>query len=87
MNPQALTDTHTMADRRSDLYQTWNRTLFSSWPLADTAAPTRADRSLLAAPGAGFYPWPAAWDYWVDAWQRMVCSGMCFGTAVSSSPR
>ena len=72
MNPQTLTDRHTMADLWSDLYQTWNRTLFSSWPLADTSAPTRADRSALAAPRAWFYPWQAAWDYWVDAWQRTI---------------
>ena len=72
MNPQTLTDRHTMADLWSDLYQTWNRTLFSSWPLADASSPTRPDRSALAAPGAGFYPWQAAWDYWVDAWQRTI---------------
>jgi hypothetical protein len=62
MNPHTLTDSHTMADLWSDLYQTWNRTFFSSWPLADTSAPTRADRSALAAPGAGLYPWQATWD-------------------------
>jgi pimeloyl-ACP methyl ester carboxylesterase len=72
MKPQTLDESHTVADLWSDLYRTWSRTLFSAWQLAETSDRKEGELSAPAPPGAGFHPWQAAWDYWVDAWQRSV---------------
>jgi pimeloyl-ACP methyl ester carboxylesterase len=72
MKPQTPTDSHTIADLWSDLYRMWSRTLFSAWKLPDASDRKEAELSAPAPPGAGFYPWQAAWDYWVDTWQRTV---------------
>src|SRR5688572_26974268 len=48
----------------SELYETWARTFLLPWNLAEL--------SPFAPRAAGLSAWPAAWDYWVDAWQRTV---------------
>jgi pimeloyl-ACP methyl ester carboxylesterase len=72
MKSQPLTDRHTIADVWSDLYETWTRTLVSPWKLGDPSERKEAELSGRAPSAAGFFAWQAAWDYWVDAWQRTV---------------
>jgi pimeloyl-ACP methyl ester carboxylesterase len=72
MSPKTVTDRHTIADVWSDLYTTWARTLITPWKVADTSDRKGPEPSALAPRAAGFSAWQAAWDYWVDAWQRTV---------------
>jgi pimeloyl-ACP methyl ester carboxylesterase len=71
MKPQTPS-ARTMADLWREFYETWTRTLSSVRGLPDASDRKRADAPAPDLPGAGFYSWTAAWDYWVDAWQRTV---------------
>jgi uncharacterized protein DUF3141 len=72
MSPKTVTDDQTIADVWSELYETWTRTLVSPWKAADTSDGKAPELSALARRAGGFSGWQAAWDYWVDAWQRTV---------------
>jgi pimeloyl-ACP methyl ester carboxylesterase len=72
MSPKTTTDSQTIADVWSELYETWTRTLFSPWKLTDTSSRKAPELSALPWCAAGFSPWHAVSDYWVDAWQRTV---------------
>jgi pimeloyl-ACP methyl ester carboxylesterase len=72
MKRETPTDSHTTADVWSDLYQTWTGTVFSAGMLPDASDRKGAQPASSTPPGAWFSPWQAAWDYWVDAWQRTV---------------
>ncbi len=68
MTTQMPTDGRTLPELWSDLYQTWTRTLSSAWKLPDAT-----DRKPAEPPASAMQnPWQAAWDYWVDAWQRTI---------------
>src|SRR5215831_17328698 len=64
------TPTHgrTQPELWSDLYQTWARTLFSTWqvPAASDWKPAKPSAAVMQN------PWQVAWEYWVDAWQRTI---------------
>lgn len=72
MSPKTATDSQTIADVWSELYETWTRTLISPWTLADASDRKAPELSALARRAAGFSAWQAVWDYWVDACQRTV---------------
>ncbi len=72
MKPQTPTDGRTMVDLWNDLSQTWVRTFASAWKPPDVSDRKMAEPPTSAPPGAGQNPWQAAWDYWVDAWQRTI---------------
>jgi pimeloyl-ACP methyl ester carboxylesterase len=72
MKTQKPTDGHTMPELWTDLYQTWVQTLSSAWKLPGASDRKPAEPPASAPPGAGLNPWQAAWDYWVDAWQRTI---------------
>ncbi len=72
MKPQTPTDGRTMVDLWNDLSQTWVRTFASAWKLSEASDQKPAGPPASAPPGAGQNPWQAAWDYWVDAWQRTI---------------
>jgi len=68
MKTQTPSDGRTLPELWSDLYQTWTRTLSSAWKLPDAS-----DRKMAESPSSAMLnPWQAAWDYWVDAWQRTI---------------
>ena len=68
MKTQTPTDERTLPEVWSDLYQTWTQTLFSTRNVPDTSDQKPAEPQGLAMQN----PWQAAWDYWVDTWQRTV---------------
>jgi pimeloyl-ACP methyl ester carboxylesterase len=72
MKPQTLADRHTIFDVWSECYETWTRTLVSPWKLADPSERKAPEPSAWAPSAAGFPGWQTAWDYWLDAGQRMV---------------
>ena len=72
MSPKNVTESRTIADGWSQLYETWARTFLLPWTLADTSDRKAPEHSPLARRAAGFSTWQAAWDYWVDAGQRTV---------------
>ena len=72
MSPKTATDSQTIADVWSELYEAWTRTVVSPWKLADTSDRKASELSALTRRAAGFSAGQAAWDYWVDAWQRTV---------------
>ena len=72
MSPKTVTDSQTIADGWSELYETWARTFLVPWNLADTSDRKAPQLSPLARRAAGLSASQAAWDYWVDAWQRTV---------------
>jgi hypothetical protein len=67
MNPKTVTDSHTIADIRSELYETWTRTLVSAWSLTDRSDRKAPEPSAPAPRAAGFAAWQPTWHYWVDA--------------------
>jgi Protein of unknown function (DUF3141) len=68
MKMQTPTDGRTLSEVWSDLYQTWTQTLSSTWqfPGASELKPSERPASAM------HNPWQAAWEYWVDAWQRTI---------------
>ena len=62
------TEGRMLAEVWIDLYQTWAQALLSTPKLAGAS-----DRKPVELPDSALMnPWQAAWDYWVDAWQRTI---------------
>ena len=68
MKTQTPTDGRTLPEVWSDLYQTWTQTLFSTRNVPGASDQKPAEPQGLAMQN----PWQAAWDYWVDTWQRTI---------------
>jgi uncharacterized protein DUF3141 len=68
MKTQMPTEGRTRSEVSSDLYQTRTPTLSQNSKL-----PGASDRKPAEPPASAMQnPWQAAWDYWVDAWQRTI---------------
>ena len=68
MKMQTPREGRTQPEVWSDLYQTWARTISSTWnfPGVSDRRPSESPASVMQN------PWQVAWEYWVDAWQRTI---------------